>query len=89
MPTIEIYTKDTCPYCFLAKSILRQHGAGYDEHSLTEYPELFEAMVERSGGGVTVPQIFIDGVPIGGADQLALLNEQGKLDDLLRKPEAA
>ncbi|MFO6448002.1 glutaredoxin 3 [Erythrobacter sp. NE805] len=83
MPAVEIYTKDTCPYCHLAKSILRRHGAHFDEHSLTDDPDLFAPMVERSGGGVTVPQIFIGGVAIGGSDRLAMLEEQGKLAGLL------
>lgn len=89
MPDIEIYTKDTCPYCHLAKAILRSHGADYEEHSLTEHPDLFETMVERSAGGVTVPQIFIGGVAIGGADQLSLLSEAGRLEALLNPPKTA
>jgi glutaredoxin 3 len=89
MANVEIYTKDTCPYCHLAKSILRQHGADFNEHSLTEYPELFDDMVKRSKGRLTVPQIFIDGVPIGGADQLSSIDEQGKLKRLLEGARAA
>ncbi|MBA4045636.1 MAG: glutaredoxin 3 [Erythrobacter sp.] len=89
MANVEIYTKDYCPYCHLAKSILRQHGADYNEHSLTEYPELFRDMVARADGRMTVPQIFIDGVPIGGADQLSTMEEQGKLKELLQRKQAA
>jgi glutaredoxin 3 len=89
MANIEIYTKDYCPYCHLAKAVLREHGADFNEHSLTEHPELFEEMVGRAAGRVTVPQIFIDGVAIGGADQLSLLEEKGQLGQLLSKTAQA
>lgn len=85
MPSIEIYTKDTCPYCHIAKAILREHGAHYSEYSLTALPGLFPVMRQRAEGRVTVPQIFIDGVPIGGADDLARLKRQGRLSPLLGK----
>jgi glutaredoxin 3 len=39
-------------------------------------------MVERSGGRSTVPQIFIDGRPIGGCDDLYALEAAGQLDTL-------
>lgn len=83
MPKIEIYTKDYCPYCALAKSILQQHGASYAEHSLTEDPALFDVMTRRSGGRRTVPQIFFDGIGIGGADELSILDEHGRLAEML------
>ena len=78
MPKIEIYTKDYCPYCALAKSILQAYGARYAEHSLSENPTLFDTMVKRSDGRRTVPQIFFDGIGIGGADELSILDESGQ-----------
>lgn len=83
MPEIELYTKDYCPYCTMAKSILRRKGANFVEHSVSENPDLFDAMVERAQGRRTVPQIFIGGVGIGGADELSLLQERGQLDLIL------
>ena len=40
-------------------------------------------MLDRANGGTTVPQIFIDGRHIGGSDDMAALDRQGKLDPLL------
>ena len=40
-------------------------------------------MVDRSGGRMTMPQIFIDGKHIGGSDDLTALDRQGGLDPLL------
>ena len=77
---IEIYTKGYCPYCRLAKSILQRNGAPFVEHDVSENPELFDKMVERAKGRRTVPQVFIDGVRIDGADELSLLQDGGQLD---------
>lgn len=84
MSKIEIYTKDYCPYCALAKSILQEHGASYVEHSLTENPAQFDTMVKRSDGRRTVPQIFFDGNGIGGADELSILDERGQLAGMIK-----
>jgi glutaredoxin 3 len=83
MPEIEIYTKGYCPYCRTAKAILQRKGAIFTEHDVNENPELFETMVARAQGRRTVPQIFIGGVGIGGADELSLLQGRGQLDLLL------
>lgn len=83
MPKIEIYTKDYCPYCALARSILQEYGASYVENSLTENPSQFDAMVKRSDGRRTVPQIFFDGIGIGGADELSILDERGQLAGMI------
>ena len=40
-------------------------------------------MVERSQGGMTVPQIFIGSTHVGGCDDLYALNDAGGLDPLL------
>lgn len=83
MPKIEIYTKGYCPYCRLAKSLLQRKGAPFVEHDVSENPELFDRMVKRAQGRRTVPQIFIDGVGIGGADELSILQNGGQLDLML------
>lgn len=83
--TVEIFTKDYCPYCRLAKSILRDHGVLYLEHKVSDNPELFDVMLERADGRHTVPQIFIGGVGIGGSDKLAMLDAQGRLKPMLER----
>jgi glutaredoxin 3 len=40
-------------------------------------------MLQRANGRSTVPQIFIDGRHVGGSDDLAALEREGKLDALL------
>jgi glutaredoxin 3 len=83
VPRVEIYTKMFCGYCFRAKRLLDSKGIDYKEIELDQGGPEKEAMIERSGGRMTVPQIFIDGAHIGGCDQLFELERQGKLDALL------
>nr|WP_310524197.1 glutaredoxin 3 [Polymorphobacter sp.] len=83
MAKIEIYTKFLCPYCSRAMALLTKKGAAFEEHDISMGGPLRAQMLERSGGRTTVPQIFIDGVHIGGSDDLAALDRAGKLDPLL------
>jgi len=83
MPKIEIYTSPFCGYCHAAKRLLKQKGAAFTEIDVMENPERKPEMINRSGGGRTVPQIFIDGTHIGGSDDLHALDRHGGLDPLL------
>jgi glutaredoxin 3 len=83
MAEIEIYTTMLCPYCHRAKSLLDRKGVRYKEIDVSYDPDGRKAMTERAGGRTTVPQIFIDGRPIGGSDELVALDDEGKLDRLL------
>lgn len=84
MPHVEIYTKMMCPYCVRAKRLLSEKGVQFEEHDITMGGPRRAEMLERAKGGFTVPQIFIDGHHVGGSDDLALLDQQGKLDSLLQ-----
>ncbi len=88
MPRIEIYTRDHCPYCEMAKRLLQSKGQTWEEINLSREPERTDEMVERSGGRRTVPEIFVDGRLIGGYDDLAALESSGELDRLLAGTEA-
>lgn len=84
MPNVEIYTQPWCPYCARALHILTGKGVAFREIDAPNgTPERAEA-TRRSGGRTTVPQIFIDGQPIGGCDDLVALDRAGKLDALLQ-----
>jgi glutaredoxin 3 len=83
MAEVTIYTRAMCGYCMAAKRLLDSKGVAYTEHDASFSPELRQEMVERSGGGRTFPQIFIDGRPIGGSDELHALDAAGRLDAML------
>lgn len=83
MATVEIYTKAWCPYCTRAKRLLDGKGVDYTEYDITMGGPQRAEMVERAQGGSTVPQIFINGAHVGGSDDLAALEREGTLDQLL------
>ena len=83
MARVEIYTKMFCPYCSRALALLRGKGVEMEEYDITMDSAKRSEMIERSGGRMTVPQIFIDGLHIGGSDDLAALDAKAGLDPLL------
>ena len=83
MARVEIYTTRYCPYCQAAKALLARKGVAFSEIDVGRDGERREEMVQRANGRTTVPQIFIDGQPIGGSDDLMALERAGKLDALL------
>lgn len=56
----------------------------YTEIDVTGDDEARIALVEKSGGRRTVPQIFINDEAVGGFDDLRALEESGKLDQMLK-----
>ena len=83
MAKVEIYTKAFCPYCARAMKLLAAKGVSPEEYDITMGGPKRAEMLERSGGGSTVPQVFVDGKHLGGSDDLAALDRAGKLDALL------
>jgi len=75
---IKIYTKAYCSYCYAAKNLLTKRGLVFEE---TELSGNFKAEQEMRDltGGTTVPQILINGTPIGGFTELVELDTAGQL----------
>ena len=84
MARVVIYTTSWCPYCSGAKNLLRAKKIEFEEIDVTRDPER-RAEMERLSARRTVPQIFIDGRPIGGYDDACELDSTGELDRLLGK----
>ncbi len=82
MKHIEVFSRDNCPFCDRAKSLLSSKGVTYEEIDITNDETLAIKMMQRSEQR-SVPQIFIDNQPIGGYDSLARLNSQGELNRML------
>lgn len=87
MPRVVMYTTAVCPYCVRAKRLLERKGVDFDELRIEGDRELMREMLERSKRR-TVPQIFIDDYHVGGYDDLAELDIEGKLDGLLGVAES-
>lgn len=83
MQAITMYTTGVCPYCQMAKALLKQKGVTtINEIRIDTDPQAREQMMQRTGRR-TVPQIYIGEVHVGGFDDLNALNQAGKLDPLL------
>jgi glutaredoxin 3 len=84
MSEVTIYTKPYCPYCVRAKALLEKKGVSFTEIEAAFDPEKKQEMIQRSGGRMTFPQIFVGERHIGGCDDMLALEYDGKLDPLLR-----
>ena len=83
MPSVTIYTKPFCPYCARALALLRDKGVEFTEVEAAFDPEKKKEMVQRAGGRMTFPQIFIGDRHVGGCDDMMDLEDSGELDRLL------
>ena len=81
-PRIQMYTTRWCGYCVRAKALLDSKRLPYEEIHLDD-DEHFRQTLHDLTGGWTVPQILIDGEPIGGYTELWRLDKDGRLDELL------
>ena len=84
----EIYFKSWCPYSQRALALLNEKGVEYTAIDVTEDVPREIEMRERAGR-TSVPQVFIDGFHVGGYDDLALLDREGRLDPLLDAAKSA
>jgi glutaredoxin 3 len=83
MAEIQIYTTRWCGYCVRAKALLDSLGLEYEEISLDDEVGFRQKLLDVAGGW-TVPQILVDGRPIGGYAELSRLDRAGGLDGLKR-----
>jgi glutaredoxin 3 len=82
MARVRVYSTRWCGYCVRAKALLESRGIEYEEILLDSDPAFRRKLFDLTGGW-TVPQILIDGRPIGGYTELWRLDRDGRLDDEL------
>jgi glutaredoxin 3 len=82
MPTVQMYATALCPYCVRARRLLKRKGIEFEEIRVDKDQDQMRTMIQRSQR-TTVPQVFIGGQHIGGYDDMAALDQAGKLDPLL------
>ena len=77
----KIYCYDACPFCQRAYQLLEKRGIPFTKHyvkSSSDWDEVME-LTNRN----TVPQVFINGIHVGGFDDLSAADQSGKLDKIL------
>jgi len=78
---VRIYTTRWCGYCVRAKALLDARGLAYEEIPLDDEPAFRQRLFDLTGGW-TVPQVLIDGQPVGGYRELSQLDRTGRLEEL-------
>lgn len=81
MALVRMYTTRWCGYCVRAKALLEQRGIPYEEISLDDDPAFRQTLHDLTGRW-TVPQILVDGEPIGGYVELWRLDQSRGLEKL-------
>jgi len=82
-PKITLYSKDNCPFCVRAKHLLEKKGVAFEEIRVDGKDDLRVWLAETTGQK-TVPQIFVGERPLGGFSDVDALDQEGKLDPILR-----
>ncbi len=83
MKPVRMYTSGYCPYCTMAKRLLSAKGVSQVLEILIDTDPSKRQEMMAATGRRTVPQIYVGEVHVGGFDELAALERQGKLDPLL------
>jgi monothiol glutaredoxin len=86
---VVIYMKGTvnqpmCGFSGRAVQILQSYGVPVQGHNILESEELRQGIKEFTNWP-TIPQIFINGEFIGGADIISEMHENGELAPLLKQ----
>jgi glutaredoxin 3 len=77
-----MYTTAMCPYCVAAKNFLKSRGAAWTEVRVDVDASQRALMWEKTRRS-SVPQIFINGMHVGGYDDLVALDRRGGLKPML------
>jgi glutaredoxin 3 len=83
MSNIEIYGTLACPYCVAAKNFFSKRGLEWQERRVDLDTTERRRMLERADGRRSVPQIFVNGVHVGGFEDLLAAERDGRLAELL------
>jgi len=87
MSRVIVYSTAHCSYCSMAKAKLEHWDIPFREVRIDTDPIAMQEFVQVTNGARTVPQILIDGKPIGGFSELTVLHMDGELDQLMESDE--
>ncbi len=82
MRDVIVYTTESCSYCTRVKMLLRSQDIDFEEVNLTGDREGVIALAEKTGM-MTLPQVTVGGILVGGYDETARAASSGMLADLL------
>lgn len=82
MRDVIVYTTEACSYCTRVKMLLRSQDIDFQEVNLAGDPEGVVSLAEKTGM-MTLPQVTVGGILVGGYDETARAASSGMLADLL------
>jgi len=85
MSEVVVYSSRMCGFCVRAKTLLDEQDIPFREIDISDDPEARRALIQRSGGQRTVPQIFVGSEHVGGFMELLALQRSGGLEPLLER----
>jgi glutaredoxin 3 len=80
---VTVYTAGFCGQCIRALALLDRRGIAYREVSVEDHPDLREELLAKSGRR-TLPQVYVGDRFIGGAEELAAMDQGGELLGLIQ-----
>ncbi len=87
MPRVTVYSTASCPYCSKTKTMLDKWNIAFDEIRIDNDDAAMKEFAKVTSGARSVPQILIDGMPIGGFTELTELHMDGELDPLMQQDQ--
>jgi glutaredoxin 3 len=82
MSDVVVYTTDRCSFCVRVKMLLKSREIDFEEINLAGNPEGFVELAQKTGM-MTLPQVMVDGILVGGYQETAAADQSGMLADLL------
>jgi len=82
MRDVIVYTTEACAFCSRVKMLLNSQDIAFEEINLTGDPEGVIALAEKTGM-MTLPQVTVGGILVGGYDDTASAATSGMLADLM------
>jgi glutaredoxin 3 len=82
MSNVVVYTTERCSFCVRVKMLLKSREIDFEEINLAGDPEGFVELAQKTGM-MTLPQVMVDGILVGGYQETAAADQSGMLADLL------
>lgn len=82
MSDVIVYTTERCGFCTRLKMLLKAREIDFEEVNLWGDPEGFVELAQKTGM-MTLPQVMVGGIFVGGYQETAAADQSGTLADLL------
>ena len=82
MREVTVYTTEPCSFCTRVKMLLRSRGIDFREENLAGKPDAVVELAQKTGM-MTLPQVTVGNILVGGYQETAAAAASGMLSDLL------